>query len=72
LCCVWSGELPLQLYFPILEEMARCHGSIRMRRTSENGSEEQQLFWLLKEASGEAQIAFALTEPDNGTGEDLR
>jgi len=52
--------------------MARCHGSIRMRRTSENGSEEQQLFWLLKEASGEAQIAFALTEPDNGTGEDLR
>jgi len=78
----WAGgeELPLQLYFPILEEMARCHGSIRMIfhaynsiwRTIGNGREEQQRFWLPKVASGEALIAFALTEPDNGTGIDLR
>ncbi len=28
----WAGGegLPLSLYFPILEEFARCHGSIRM------------------------------------------
>lgn len=78
----WAGGrgLPLQLYFPILEEVARCHGSIRMVvhvynsiwRTVGCGREEQQREWLPKVANGEALVAFALTEPGNGTGIDLR
>lgn len=78
----WAGGegLPLRLYFPILEEIARCHGSIRMVfhvsnsiwRTLQSGRAEQQQQWLPSIARGEAVVAFALTEPDNGTGIDLR
>ncbi len=78
----WAGGegLPLSLYFPILEEVSRCHGSIRMVvhvlnsiwRPLERGREEQKNYWLPKIAHGEALIAFALTEPDNGTGIDLQ
>ncbi|MBX5437462.1 MAG: acyl-CoA dehydrogenase family protein [Alicyclobacillaceae bacterium] len=79
---VWAGGegLPLALYFPILEEIARCHGTIRMMvhafnslwRTVGQGREEQQREWIPKVAAGEALVAFALTEPDNGTGIDLQ
>ncbi|WP_258111418.1 acyl-CoA dehydrogenase family protein [Alicyclobacillus sp. SP_1] len=78
----WAGGLGLGLveYFPILEEIARCHGSIRMVvhaynsiwRTVGNGRKEQQEEWVPKVARGEALVAFALTEPGNGTGIDLR
>ncbi|MFC7395215.1 acyl-CoA dehydrogenase family protein [Scopulibacillus cellulosilyticus] len=78
----WVGGegLPLTLYFPILEEIAHCHGSIRMIfhaynsiwRTVGQGSKEQQKFWLTKLVEEGALVAFALTEPDNGTGIDLR
>jgi alkylation response protein AidB-like acyl-CoA dehydrogenase len=77
----WAGGegLPLALYFPILEEIARCHGSIRMIvhaynsiwRTVGSGRPEQQRAWVPRVAAGEALVAFALTEPDNGTGIDL-
>lgn len=76
-----GGEgLPLALYFPILEEIAHCHGSIRMIfhaynsiwRTVGQGSEAQQTHWLTKLVNEGALVAFALTEPDNGTGIDLR
>ncbi|EPZ52655.1 MULTISPECIES: acyl-CoA dehydrogenase family protein [Alicyclobacillus] len=77
----FGGEgLPLTLYFPILEEIAHCHGSIRMVfhaynsiwRTVGQGTEEQQAHWLSKLVNEGALVAFALTEPDNGTGIDLR
>ncbi|MFB5189645.1 acyl-CoA dehydrogenase family protein [Alicyclobacillus fastidiosus] len=77
----FGGEgLPLTLYFPILEEIAHCHGSIRMVfhaynsiwRTVGQGTEEQQAHWLSKLVDEGALVAFALTEPDNGTGIDLR
>lgn len=72
--------LPLALYFPILEEIAHCHGSIRMVfhaynsiwRTVGQGTTEQQRHWLSKLVDEGALVAFALTEPDNGTGIDLR
>ncbi|QQE81272.1 acyl-CoA dehydrogenase family protein [Alicyclobacillus sp. SO9] len=78
----WAGGegLPLALYFPILEELAHCHGTIRMMFHAYNsiwrpigrGREEQQKEWLPRIAAGEVLVAFALTEPDNGTGIDLR
>lgn len=78
----WAGGegLPLKLYFPILEEISRCHGSIRMMchafnsiwRTVGRGREEQQREWLPAIARGEKLVAFALTEPDAGTGIDLK
>ena len=78
----WVGGegLPLTLYFPILEEIAHCHGSIRMVfhaynsiwRTVGQGTVEQQEYWLKQLVNDGALVAFALTEPDNGTGIDLR
>ncbi|WAH37862.1 acyl-CoA dehydrogenase family protein [Alicyclobacillus dauci] len=78
----WVGGegLPLTLYFPILEEIAHCHGSIRMIfhaynsiwRTVGQGTKEQQEYWLKKLVDEGSLVAFALTEPDNGTGIDLR
>ncbi|WP_245631927.1 acyl-CoA dehydrogenase family protein [Alicyclobacillus ferrooxydans] len=78
----WAGGegLPLSLYFPILEEVSHCHGSIRMIvhvsnsiwRALEHGRETQQRYWLPALARGDALVAFALTEPDNGTGIDLK
>ncbi|MCL6594271.1 MAG: acyl-CoA dehydrogenase family protein, partial [Alicyclobacillus sp.] len=78
----WAGGegLPLALYFPILEEIARCHGAIRMVvhvsnslwRTLSHARPDQQQEWLPRLARGEALLAFALTEPDNGTGVDLQ
>lgn len=77
----YGGEgLPLVLYFPILEEIAHCHGSIRMVfhaynsiwRTVGEGNEEQRKYWLQKLVNEGALVAFALTEPGNGTGIDLR
>jgi alkylation response protein AidB-like acyl-CoA dehydrogenase len=78
----WAGGegLPLSLYFPILEEIAHCHGSIRMMvhaynslwRTIGQGSEQQQQHWLTRMVTEGSLVAFALTEPDNGTGIDLR
>jgi len=77
----WAGGdgLPLRLYLPILEEVAHCHGSIRMMFHAHNsiwrplgrGRQEQVRQWLPKVASAEWLVAFALTEPDNGTGIDL-
>jgi len=78
----WAGGegLPLSLYFPILEEISRCHGAIRMAchafnsiwRTVGQGREEQRRKWLPQIARGEKLVAFALTEPDAGTGIDLK
>ncbi len=72
--------LPLMDYFPILEEVAQSHGSVRMIVHVQNGlwrlvhgygSPEQKRRILGRWASGEAKLAFALTEPDTGTGADI-
>ncbi|WEG14860.1 acyl-CoA dehydrogenase family protein [Pullulanibacillus sp. KACC 23026] len=78
----WVGgeQLPLELYFPILEEISHCHGTIRMMfhaynsiwRTVGQGNAQQQEYWLKKLVNEGTLVAFALTEPDNGTGIDLR
>ncbi|RYM06726.1 acyl-CoA dehydrogenase [Sporolactobacillus sp. THM7-7] len=77
----WAGGegLPLALYFPILEEIAHGHGAIRMVfhaynsiwRTLEKGSSEQQKYWFPRLVKEGRSAAFALTEPDYGTGIDL-
>ncbi|MFX3617707.1 MAG: acyl-CoA dehydrogenase family protein [Sporolactobacillus sp.] len=77
----WAGGegLPLMLYFPCLEEIAHCHGAIRMIfhafnsiwRTLDKASSEQQKFWLPKLVHEGKSAAFALTEPNYGTGIDL-
>ncbi|MBX6377950.1 MAG: acyl-CoA dehydrogenase family protein [Clostridia bacterium] len=76
----YGGEgLKLQEYFPILEECAKSHGTIRILvhgintlwRPLAYAGETQRNRWLTAIASGEAIPAFALTEPDTGTGADI-
>jgi len=68
-------------YLPILEVVAYAHGSVRMivhvhnglwRLLHRYGSEAQKRRYLSRWATGEAKLAFALTEPDAGTGTDIR
>lgn len=76
----YGGEgLRLQEYFPILEECAKSHGTIRilvhgintMWRPMAYASKAQKDRWFPAIASGEAIPAFALTEPETGTGADI-
>jgi alkylation response protein AidB-like acyl-CoA dehydrogenase len=73
--------LRLRDYVPILETVAQSHGTVRMVVHVQNGlwrllegfgsmSQKQRL--LSRWGSGEARVAFALTEPDAGTGVDIR
>ncbi len=68
-------------YVSILEIVAQTHGSIRMvvhvhnglwRLLDRYGTEEQKERYLTRWATGEVKLAFALTEPDAGTGTDIR
>jgi alkylation response protein AidB-like acyl-CoA dehydrogenase len=72
--------LTIEQYLPILAEFAKVHGGIRVlvhvhnsfaHALSEIASLEQQNAILPRTVSGEHSIAFALTEPDHGTGADL-
>ena len=76
----YGGEgLRLQEYFPILEECAKSHGTIRILVHGVNTMWRPMSFarkplkdrWLTAIAAGEAIPAFALTEPDTGTGADI-
>ena len=76
----YGGEgLRLQEYFPILEECAKSHGTIRilvhgvntMWRPMSYARKPLKDRWLTAIAAGEAIPAFALTEPDTGTGADI-
>jgi alkylation response protein AidB-like acyl-CoA dehydrogenase len=76
----YGGEgLKLQEYFPILEECAKSHGTIRilvhgintMWRPMAYASKNLKDRWFPAIAAGEAIPAFALTEPDTGTGADI-
>lgn len=69
-------------YFPILEEVAKTHGTIRLIVHAWNwlmfyqilkyGTEEQKKNILPRLASGELLVAWALTEPGTGTGADMK
>jgi alkylation response protein AidB-like acyl-CoA dehydrogenase len=76
----YGGEgLTLQEYFPVLEECAKSHGTIRilvhgintMWRPLTSAREAVRDRWLGAIAAGKAIPAFALTEPDTGTGADI-
>jgi alkylation response protein AidB-like acyl-CoA dehydrogenase len=72
--------LSVSQYVPILAEFAKIQGGIRAlvhvhnsigHAVSELGSEEQRDRVLPGVADGTNSVAFALTEPDHGTGADL-
>lgn len=67
-------------YFPILEEVAKSHGVVRMLVHGANGlwrliekyGTEQQKDWLLPlYPTSKPVVAFALTEPETGSGADV-
>lgn len=76
----WGGAgLATSEYLPVLERVAGLHGTIRMfvhgmngvwRPLASFGTPEQQERWLRIPAQG-GLFAFALTEPDSGTGRDV-
>jgi acyl-CoA dehydrogenase len=76
----WGGAgLTAQEYLPVLRRVAGFHGTIRMfvhgmngvwRPLATFGTDEQKDRWLGIPARGEL-FAFALTEPDSGTGRDV-
>ncbi len=72
--------LTIEQYLPIIAEFAKVQGGIRVlvhvhnsfaHAISEIAAEEQQAALLPATVTGEHSIAFALTEPDHGTGADL-
>lgn len=72
--------LTIEQYLPIIAEFAKVQGGIRVlvhvhnsfaHALSEIGSAEQRADILPGVARGELSIAFALTEPERGTGADL-
>jgi alkylation response protein AidB-like acyl-CoA dehydrogenase len=72
--------LTIEQYLPILAEFAKIQGAIRVlvhvhnsfaHALSEIGTEAQRQSILPGTSSGTHSVAFALTEPDFGTGADL-
>nr|WP_206443082.1 acyl-CoA dehydrogenase family protein [Candidatus Protofrankia californiensis] len=75
-----GSGLSIAQYLPILAEFAKIQGGIRAivhvhnsftHALSEIGNSEQKQEILPGAAIGEKSLAFALTEPGNGTGADL-
>ncbi len=73
--------LRLSDYVPVLEVVAQSHGSVRMivhvhnglwRLIHRYGSPQQKKRFLRPWGSGGVKVAFALTEPDTGTGADIK
>ena len=73
--------LSVSQYIPILAEFSKIHGGIRVvvhvhnttaKGVAQLGSPEQKRALLPKIATGESSVAFGLTEPDAGTGRDLK
>jgi len=73
--------LSVSQYVQILAELAKIHGGIRVivhvhnttaKAVAQLGSEAQKRALLPKVATGEWSVAFGLTEPDAGTGRDLK
>lgn len=72
--------LSVAQYLPILAEFAKIQGGIRVlvhahnsmaRALAELGNERQRAEVLPGTAAGTRSVAFALTEPDHGTGADI-
>ena len=72
--------LTVSQYLPILSELSKIHGGLRVVLHVHNsnahalsviGSERQRQAVLPGVAAGTMSVAFALTEPDFGTGADL-
>jgi alkylation response protein AidB-like acyl-CoA dehydrogenase len=66
-------------YLPIISEISKVHGGIRAvlhvhnsfaHAVADHGTHEQRHHLLPGAARGDISIAFALTEPDHGTGRD--
>lgn len=75
-----GSGLTVAQYLPIIAEFAKIHGAIRVlvhvhnsfaHALSEMGSSEQRVAILPGTVTGDHSVAFALTEPDHGTGADL-
>lgn len=75
-----GAGLSIEQYLPIIAEFAKVQGGIRVlvhvhnsfaHALSEIGSDRQRKELLPAVAAGEKSLAFALTEPDHGTGADL-
>src|SRR5260370_42003507 len=76
----WGGQgMSLVDYFPVLQEIAKIHGTFRMfvhgqngmwRLVEQWGTDEQKKRGLPVHQAG-GIFTFALTEPDNGTGRDI-
>ncbi len=72
--------LSVTQYLPILTELAKVHGGIRVlihvhnmaAKCMTTGREEQRKKYLPRIAAGDLSVAFALTEPDAGTGTDIK
>lgn len=76
----WGGSsLTVAEYVPVLEEVAKISGAMRMivhgangmwRLVEQWGTPEQKARWMPVMAAGQV-VTFGLTEPDNGTGRDI-
>jgi alkylation response protein AidB-like acyl-CoA dehydrogenase len=73
--------IPLSRYLELLELLSMSHGSLRMivhvcngiwRPIAAHATEEQRRQFLMPLIAGDMRVAFALTEPNAGTGADLR
>jgi alkylation response protein AidB-like acyl-CoA dehydrogenase len=75
-----GSGLSVTQYLPLIAEVAKVHGGIRAALHVHNSfahavaglaTEDQKAKLLPEAAKGNISIAFALTEPDHGTGLDL-
>ncbi|MCC7286557.1 MAG: acyl-CoA dehydrogenase family protein [Burkholderiaceae bacterium] len=72
--------LTVAQYVPVLIELSKLHAGLRGFLHAHNatsvllkwGTPEQKRRWLPGVAAGEIQLAFALTEPNAGTGVDIK
>ncbi|MFF4986963.1 acyl-CoA dehydrogenase family protein [Streptosporangium saharense] len=73
--------VPFSRYLEVLELVSMSHASVRMivhvcngvwRSMDRFATEEQRKEFVLPQVAGDLRVAFTLTEPDAGTGADLR
>ena len=73
--------VPFARYLELMELFAMSHASLRMivhvgngtwRAIDQLATDEQRQAFVLPQVAGDIRVAFTLTEPDAGTGADLR
>ena len=73
--------VPFSRYLELMELFAMSHASLRMivhvcngtwRAIDQFATDEQRQAFVLPQVAGDIRVAFTLTEPDAGTGADLR